>query len=102
MSSPPTAPSLSNRFKHMVALFITHHCVKAFVQAQSAPTAEEIAHELEIPIRLVRSILLELTEARISCRRFVASDSETVAYQPGCPLDQLTVTKALGRDGPPW
>ena len=29
-------------------------------------------------------------------RRFVASDSELVAYQPGCPLDQLTVTKVLG------
>ena len=57
--------SLSNRFKRTVALFITHHCVKAFVHAQSAPTAEDIAQELEIPIRLVRSTLFELTEAQI-------------------------------------
>lgn len=86
--------SLSHRFKRTVALFITQHCVKAFVQAQSAPTAEEIAQELEIPVRLVRSELFELTDARIlaEIRR---SDSEVVAYQPGCPLDQLTVTKIL-------
>ena len=29
--------SLSHRFKRTVALFITHHCVKAFVHAHSAP-----------------------------------------------------------------
>ena len=86
--------SLSHRFKRTVALFITHHCVKAFVQAQSAPTAEDIAQELEIPVRLVRSTLLELTEARILAE-IRASDGEMVAYQPGCPLDQLTVTKVL-------
>ena len=86
--------NLSHRFKRTVALFITQNCVKAFVHAQNAPTAEEIAQELEIPIRLVRSTLFELTEARILAE-VRASDSEVVAYQPGCPLDQLTVTKIL-------
>jgi membrane protein len=87
--------SLSHRFKRTVALFITHHCVKAFVQAQSAPTAEEIAQELEIPIRLVRSTIFELTEARI-LTEIRLNDSEAVAYQPGCPLEQLTITRILG------
>ena len=86
--------SLSNRFKRTVALLMAQHCVKAFVHAQSAPTAEAIAHELEIPIRLVHSTLLELTEARILAE-IRASDGEMVAYQPGCPLDQLTVAKTL-------
>ncbi|MGZ8520649.1 MAG: YihY/virulence factor BrkB family protein [Candidatus Binatia bacterium] len=86
--------SLSHRFKRTVALFITHHCVKAFVHAQRAPTAEELAQELEIPIRLARSTLLELTDAKILAE-VRASDSELIAYQPGCPLDGLTVTKVL-------
>ena len=52
-------------------------------------------------MHLVRSTLFELTNARIlaEIRR---SDSEAVAYQPGCPLDQLTITKimiALDRQG---
>ena len=86
--------SLSHRFKRTVALFITDHCVKAFVQAHNPPTAEDIAQELEIPVHLVRSTLFDLTNARIltEIRR---SDSEVVAYQPGCPLDQLTITKVL-------
>ncbi|MGZ8452522.1 MAG: YhjD/YihY/BrkB family envelope integrity protein, partial [Candidatus Binatia bacterium] len=87
--------SLSHRFKRTVALFITQHCVKAFVHAHNAPTAEEIAHELEIPIRLVRSTLFELTEAKILAE-IRHGDSDVVAYQPGCPLDQLTVIKVLG------
>ena len=87
--------NLSHRFKRTVALFITHHCVKAFVHAQNAPTAEAIAQELEIPIRLVRSTIFELTEARILAE-IRLGESEAVAYQPGCPLDQLTISKILG------
>ena len=87
--------SLSHRFKRTMALFITHHCVKAFGHGQNAPTAEEIAQELEIPIRLVRSTIFELTEARI-LTEIRSSNSEVVAYQPGCPVDQLTITRILG------
>jgi membrane protein len=86
--------NLSQRFKRTVALFITQHCVKAFVHAQSAPTAEDLAQQLEIPIRLVRSTLFELTEARILAE-IRLNDSDVVAYQPGCPLEQLTVTRIL-------
>jgi len=86
---------LSHRFKRTVALFISHYCVNAFVHAQSAPTAEEIAQQLEIPIRLVRSILFELTQSKILAE-IRLRDGELVGYQPGCPIDQLTVTKILG------
>jgi membrane protein len=86
--------NLSQRFKRTVALFITQHCVKAFVHAQSAPTAEDLAQQLEIHIRLVRSTLFELTEARILAE-IRLNDSDVVAYQPGCPLEQLTVTRIL-------
>jgi membrane protein len=87
---------LSHSFKRMVALVITHHCVKAFLQAQKAPTAQEISLALEIPIRLARSALFELTEAKILSEVF-ANEGEDIAFQPGCHLDGLTVTKILGR-----
>lgn len=86
---------LSHPFKRIVALIITHHCVKAFLNAQKAPTAEEIAKELEIPIRLVRSTLVELTEAKI-LSEVCTSERADIAYQPGCHIDDLTVTKVLG------
>jgi len=87
---------LSHSFKRMVALVITHHCVKAFLQAQKAPTAQEISRALEIPIRLVRAMLFELTEAKI-LSEVVTKEGADIAYQPGCHVDGLTVTKILGR-----
>ncbi|HET9916252.1 MAG TPA: YihY/virulence factor BrkB family protein [Candidatus Binatia bacterium] len=86
--------SLSHRFKRTVALFITNHCVKAFIHGKNAPTAEAIAQELEIPIRLVRSTIFELTEARILAE-VRHGDLAEIGYQPGCPLDQLTINKIL-------
>ena len=87
---------LSHSFKRMVALVITHHCVKAFLQAQKPPTAQEISQALEIPIRLARSALFELTEAKI-LSEVVANEGADIAFQPGCHVDGLTVTKILGR-----
>ncbi|MGE5217237.1 MAG: YihY/virulence factor BrkB family protein [Chloroflexota bacterium] len=88
--------NLSQSFKRLVALVITHHCVKAFAQAQPAPTAEQISRELEIPVRLTRSILFELTEAKI-LSELCAGEREDIAYQPGCPIDGLTVAKVIRR-----
>jgi membrane protein len=90
----PDCSKLSRSFKRLVALIITHSCVKAFLQVQKAPTAEEIAQQLEIPIRLVRSTLFELTEAKI-LSEVRAGESEDIGYQPGCHIDGLTVTKIL-------
>jgi membrane protein len=89
----PDCSKLSRSFRRIVALIITHSCIKAFLQAQKAPTAE-IAQQLEIPIRLVRSTLFELTEAKI-LSEVRAGESEDIGFQPGCHIDDLTVTKIL-------
>lgn len=91
----PDCLKLSHSFKRMVALMITHHCVKEFLHAKKAPTAEEISRELEVPIRLVRATLFELTEAKI-LSEVCTNESENIAYQPGCRIDDLTVTKVMG------
>jgi membrane protein len=87
---------LSHSFKNIVGLMTTHHCVKEFLQGKAAPTAEEIAQTLEIPIRLVRSTLFELTEAKV-LSEVCTNERVDVAYQPGCRTDDLTVTKVLTR-----
>jgi membrane protein len=96
----------SHSFKKMAAVLMTRDCVRAFLQGLKPPTAEEISQALEIPIRLARSTLFELTEAKI-LSEVVPHDGTDVAYQPGCPLDDLTVAKILealdrrGQDGIP-
>ncbi|HWH78775.1 MAG TPA: YihY/virulence factor BrkB family protein, partial [Candidatus Binatus sp.] len=87
---------LSHASKRTVALIIAHCCIKAFLEARKPPSAEEIARELEVPIRLVRSALAELTDAKILSEVNTAEVSD-IAYQPGCHIDDLTVMKIVDR-----
>ena len=85
---------VSHAFKRMVALTITSLCVKHFLNAEKPATAEDISRELEVPIRLVRSVLSELTEARL-LSEVCLDHREDVAYQPARDIDRLTVSAVL-------
>jgi len=87
---------VSHSFKRMVALTITSFCVNRFLNAEKPPTAEDISRELEVPIRLVRSVLAELIEARL-LSEVCLDHREDVAYQPACDIDRLTVSAVLER-----
>jgi membrane protein len=87
---------VSHAFKRMVALTITSFCVKNFLNAEKPPTAGEMSRELEVPIRLVRSVLSELTAARLLSEVY-SDHREEVAYQPACDIDRLTVSAVLER-----
>jgi len=97
---------LNLSFRKLVALLVTHQCVRAFLHGQNPPTSEEISRALEVPLCLTRLALGELTEAKILSEVLVDKDAH-VGYQPGCPVDDLTVTKILanlerrGLDGIP-
>ena len=81
----PDCLRVSNRFKKLMALRITHLLRKNFCAGEKPWTATQISHTLEIPIRLVRQILFELTEARIVSET-VGEGDRAVAYQPAqCP-----------------
>jgi membrane protein len=87
---------VSHSFKRMIALMVSSHCVKNFVNAEKPSTAEDISRELEVPIRLVRSVLSELTEARLLCE-VCADHRENIAYQPACDIHRLTVAGVIDR-----
>jgi membrane protein len=92
----PDCLKVSRSFKRLLALIIAHLCVKKFHEAQTPLDADEIARELEIPIRLVRQILFELTEARVLSEVKI-DDTENVAYQPGRYIDDLTVVSVVDK-----
>ncbi len=77
--------------KKMIALIITHLLVKNFVKAEKPLTAEEISHQLKIPIRLVRKMLFELVDCRI-LSEIVSPNTKERAYQPGQDPDNLTIS----------
>jgi membrane protein len=87
---------VSHSFKRMIALMITSLCVKHFLNAEKPLTAEDISRELEVPIRLVRSVLSELTEARL-LSEVRLDHRDDVAYQPACDTQRLTVAGVIER-----
>ena len=88
--------SVSHSFKQLVALLIASLCVKRFLVAEEPLTAEEISRELEVPIRLVRSVIFELTDTRVLSQVYV-KDRDELAYQPACDIHSLTVASIMER-----
>jgi membrane protein len=87
---------VSHSFKRMIALVMTSLCVKRFLNAEKPLTAEAISRQLEVPIRLVRSVLAELTGARLLAE-ICANGRDDVAYQPACDTQRLTVAGVIER-----
>ncbi len=81
--------SVSHAFKQLVALLVVCLSVRRFLLAEKPLTAEAISRELEVPIRLLRSVLLELTDAGILSQVYLTDGGE-VAYQPACDFHKLT------------
>jgi len=97
----PDSLRASNRFRKLLSLRIVHLLVKNFCGGEKAWTATQISHTLEIPIRLVRQILFELTESGILSKSMVEA-GEVPAYQPAQCVDKYTagyIIDALERSG---
>ena len=85
---------VSNAFKKLLALNITHICVKNFYKGQRPHTADEFSRDLEIPIRLVHQVIFELTESGV-LSEVKKGDAQIVAYQPARDIDHLTMQNVI-------
>lgn len=90
----PDSLKVSHSFKRLLSLSITHLCVKNFNQDKKPWSVAEISYHLEIPIRLVRQILFELTDSGILSEVNI-NDAETVAYQPAGNTEHLSIKKVI-------
>ena len=86
----PDCLNVSVSFKKLLSLRMVHLLVKNFSAGNSPLAATMIARVLEVPIRLVRQMLFELTESGI-VSAVVTEDGENPAYQPGRDSDSLTI-----------
>jgi len=85
--------SLSSRKLLIVRLF--HLLVKNFHQGGNPLSATQISHDLEIPLRLTRQFLDELTSAGLAVETAKDKKNE-VTFQPGRDIEHLTVEYTLG------
>ena len=82
-------------YKRILSLAIANLVVKNFQDGKSALEATDIAHKLEIPIRLVREIIHELVGSNIFNEVVSQNDSQNRAYQPAVDINSLTIFYVL-------
>lgn len=82
--------NVSYCFKRLLALRIAHLLVHQFSEGKDPWTAHQIAHTLDIPIRLVQQILYDLEESGIFVEIRVNNDKD-IAYQPARDPEAMTI-----------
>jgi membrane protein len=81
---------ISTRYKRTLSLLVAHKVIKNFVEGKPALTAEDLATKLDLPVRLVRTIIFEFTETGIFSG--IKTDGEKdLAYQPAMSENKLSV-----------
>lgn len=92
----PDCLSASRSFKTLLSLFITQRLVHRFCEGEKPSEASGLSHELEIPVRLVRQLLYDLSESGILSEAKKGEDKE-LAYQPATDVDKMTVKFVIDR-----
>jgi len=90
----PDYSRLSVSSKRVLMLRIFHLLTKKFFLGEKPLSAQQIAHALEIPIRLVRQFLQELIGVGLVVETVKGIKSE-VAFQPARTIENITVKSAL-------
>lgn len=90
----PDCLQISLYYKKLLCLFVTHLIVKNFHNGNSPLTAEQIAHCLQMPIRLVRDILFDLEQSKVICEVKTIEEKDP-AYQPAQDINSLTIKYVL-------
>ncbi|UCH15038.1 MAG: YihY/virulence factor BrkB family protein, partial [Bacteroidales bacterium] len=86
--------NISSHYKKILSLLITQQIVKNFSTGLPAMTASEISHKLDIPVRLVREIIYELSEVKILSET-VTKNVKEMAYQPAQDPSRLSISYVI-------
>jgi membrane protein len=90
----PDYSRISVSSKRLLMLRVFHLLTKKFSLGEKPMSAVQIAHALEIPVRLVRQLLNELTTVGLVVETVRGMKSE-IAFQPGRTIENITVKVAV-------
>jgi membrane protein len=90
----PDYSGMSASSKKILMLRIFHLLTKKFSLGEKPLSAHQIAHALEIPVRLVRQFLHELSDVGLVVETAKGIKGD-VAFQPGRTIENITVKFAL-------
>lgn len=88
--------TMSRRYKDYVMLYLLAVIIRRFEAGESPQTAQKMAAEHQLPIRLVQQLLSRLEETSI-VRRVYTEDEEEQAFVPALDTKSITVEMVIGR-----
>ena len=88
--------TMSRRYKDYVMLYLLSVIIRRFEAGESPQTAQKMAAEHQLPIRLVQQLLSRLEETSI-VRRVYTEDEEEQAFVPALDTKTITVEMVIGR-----
>jgi membrane protein len=88
--------NISNYHKRALVIVILHMIIRNFSVGEKPISAENIAHNLQIPVRLVRDILQDLTNVNLVSVLHENEHKERL-YQPAMDINRLTISFVFSR-----
>lgn len=88
--------NVSNYQKRALSIMIMHLIIRSFSIGDKPASAEKIAGELKIPVRLVREILQELNKVELVSVIHENEHTERL-YQPAMDINKLTVSYIISK-----
>lgn len=87
---------MSRRYKDFLTLFLLHRIIQRFENDEEPLMAIELAHENNVPIRLVTQLLNRLVEVGL-LRTIYVEHKEERTYQPALDTHKITVGMVVDR-----
>ena len=97
----PDFTNISQYYNRVLSLLIAHRVVKNFASGQAPYTASQLSQKLNMPIRLVRTILHAFVDSTLFSR-VPAENNGSFAYQPARDINFFSikyVIDALEKNG---
>jgi Predicted membrane protein len=84
------AINISHRSKRALSLLVIHRIVSRFKNGEPPLTATDLSTDLNMPIRLVRHILHDLTQANLIAETYT-DEPKTRAYVPAIWIEKISI-----------
>ena len=86
--------AVSHSFRMLLSLDVARRIIQRFCHSEEPWDETAVAHHMELPIRLARTILYDLVEAQV-ISEVKTPDETIICYQPARAVDTLTVKSVI-------
>jgi membrane protein len=82
--------------KKILSLYVMQMLISFFREGVTPPDSSKIGHKLEMPNKLVRSIINDLVEVKL-VNEIKVNSSKEVGYQPALDINQISIQMVMER-----